>query len=487
MRLMSVLLLAVLGVAPGLHGAPSAVPNDAAAITHALNRLAFGARPGDVKRVKEIGLARWIDQQLQPATVANDALTGRLARFKTLNLDPTTIARDYFLPARQERRARQQAASSAAAPVEMTPSPAPPAGGANRAMSDAVRQERRIFAELAEAKLVRAVYSERQLEEVLVDFWFNHFNVFARKGQTEIYVGAYEREAIRPNILGKFRTLLGATAKSPAMLFYLDNVQSVAPQGRLAMNAQRPRGLNENYARELLELHTLGVDGGYTQDDIVNVARAFTGWTIGRPAEAGFRFAQNLHDRDPKVVLGQTLNARGVDDGERVLDLLARHPSTARHIAFKLAQRFVSDVPPPALIDRAAETFRRTDGDLHEVLRTIVTSAEFFAPAARLAKVKTPFEFVTSALRAGKAEIQSGQAVLRALAEMGMPLYLCQPPTGYDETAATWVSSGALVSRINFAVALSRGEVRGVQLASTNTRREAGDPLQFGAAEFQRQ
>ncbi len=357
-------------------------------------------------------------------------------------------------------------------------------------MTDAAREQRRVFNEMAEAKVLRAVYSERQLEEVLVDFWFNHFNVFARKGQTEIYVGEYEREVIRPRVLGKFRDLLGATAKSPAMLVYLDNWQSAVPNARLPIDRpQRPRGLNENYARELLELHTLGVDGGYTQEDVVNVARAFTGWTVGRPDQSGFRFAPPMHDRGTKKVLGHTIKSGGgIEDGEQVLDILARHPSTARHIALKLAQRFVSDTPPATLVDRAARTFQSSGGDLREVVRLIVTSPEFFDPSVRMAKVKTPFEFVASALRAGEAEIQSSLGVIRALADMGMPLYLCQPPTGYADTADAWVSSGALVSRINFAVALSRGEVRGVQLAKARPEVDGtGAALQLGSAEFQRQ
>ena len=238
------------------------------------------------------------------------------------------------------------------------------------------------------------------------------------------------------------------------------------------------RGLNENYARELLELHTLGVDGGYTQQDVVEVARAFTGWTIGRPGEQGFRFAPAIHDRGVKKVLGQTIPAGGgIEDGERVLDIVARHPATAKHIAFKLAQRFVSDTPPPALVDRAAATFTRTDGDLRAVVRAIVTSPEFFAPESYRAKVKTPLEFVVSALRATGADLEAATPIVRALAGLGMPLYLCQPPTGYDETAATWVSSGALVNRLNFAVAMSSGELRGVRLPLLGTPSEARERI----------
>lgn len=476
MRLVPVLLLAALAATASLDGAADAVPTDREAIAHALNRLAFGPRPGDLARVSETGLARWIEQQLHPAGIPDRRVEQRLAALDTMAFDSTTLAREVFLPARQARRAAQRAATPDAG-ESMTPATRPiPVG-------DAIRNERRVFVELGEAKLLRAVYSERQLEEVLVDFWFNHFNVFARKAHTGIYIGEYEREAIRPHVLGRFRTLLGATAKSPAMLVYLDNWQSAAP-GTPARGQRAPRGLNENYARELLELHTLGVDGGYTQDDIVNIARAFTGWTVGRPGEAGFRFAPFMHDRHAKTVLGHAIPAGGgIDDGETVLDMLARHPSTARHVAFKLAQRFVSDTPPEALVARAAEAFRRSDGNLREVVRVVVTSPEFFAPEHRLAKVKTPFELVASALRAADAEIRSSPALLRALADMGMPLYLCQPPTGYDETAAAWVSSGALVSRINFAVELSAGRLRGVDVPPTL----GGEALALGSADFQKQ
>jgi uncharacterized protein (DUF1800 family) len=446
------------------------VPTDDRAIAHALNRLAFGGRPGDVARIKKMGLARWIDQRLDPARIADPDIETRLARLTTLSLDTETLAQD-FRAMRQERQRRQREAGQNAVPPEP------------RAMTPEMQRPRQVFAEMAEAKLLRAVYSERQLEEVLVDFWFNHFNVFARKGRTEIYIGEYEREAIRPRVLGSFRDLLGATAKSPAMLFYLDNWMSADPEaaGRIEANrrrfrarGQRPpdqrppmrmRGLNENYARELLELHTLGVDGGYTQQDVVAVARAFTGWTIGEPGSGGFRFAAAMHDRGEKKVLGQTIPAGGgIEDGERVLDLLSNHPSTARHIAFKLAQRLVSDTPPSSVVDRAAAAFQRTKGDLRAVVRTLVTSPEFFAADTYRAKVKTPFEFVTSTLRATDADVQSAMGVVRALQGLGMPLYLCQPPTGYEETAETWVSSGALVNRMNFALAVAGGQLRGIQI-----------------------
>jgi uncharacterized protein (DUF1800 family) len=406
----------------GLHAA--SVPTGADAVRHALNRLSFGPRPGDVERVRQMGLATWIERQLDPRSLDDSALAARLPAPPELN---------------------------AGSPQEMR------------------REARRSIVTLAQARLIRATYSERQLEELLVDFWFNHFNVFAGKGRTAIYLADYERDAIRPHVFGRFRDMLGATARHPAMLFYLDNWTSVDPETaqRVPQGANgqgRRRGLNENYARELLELHTLGVDNGYTQQDVVEVARAFTGWTIAperqnqpRRARAvadenGFLFTPALHDRRVKTVLGRTLAAnRGIEDGEQVLDLVAAHPSTARHIAIKLARRFVSDDPPASLVDRAAARFTATGGDLREVVRTIVTSDEFFAESARNVKVKTPLDFVVGAVRASGSSTANPVAMQRALQQLGMPLYLCQPPTGYDDSADAWVAPAALVTRINLA------------------------------------
>jgi uncharacterized protein (DUF1800 family) len=453
-RLIVALAAAALAAGVTIHAA--GVPNTPDAVEHALNRLAYGPRPGDVDRVRAMGLGTWIDQQLHPDKIDDSALSARL-------------------PAQ------------------------PPKPDRFDDQKDGRRWGRESVQALAAAKMTRAVSSERQLEEVLADFWFNHFNVFAGKGRTSMWVAEYERTAIRPHVLGKFRDLLGATAKSPAMLFYLDNWLSADPEAAEQLQRQqrqrrparqgvalappdgqpappsqaqqRRRGLNENYGRELLELHTLGVDGGYTQKDIVEVARAFTGWTIapaqaqaqnarvaralkanGAVQEGEFRFAPMLHDRGPKTVLGHTIKAGGgIDDGEQVLDIVARHPATAHHIAYQLAQRFVSDDPPAALVDRAAKKFLSTDGDLREVVRTIITSDEFFAKSARGAKVKTPLEFLASAVRATGRDIPNPQPLLRALMQMGMPPYMCQPPTGYDDTADAWVSAGALVSRMNIA------------------------------------
>ena len=476
--------LACVAAAALLAAGPTATaPGDAdpERIVHALDRLAYGPRPGDVARVAATGVSRWIDQQLHPERIDDRAVDARIARLETVGLDSAVLARDYFGPAIRERRERQRQAGerpSAAGAARTADSvgtpatsfePAAPGGAA----SEAQRKAARVLLELSEQRLLRAVASERQLQEVLVDFWFNHFNVHAGKGQTRLYVTEYEREAIRPHVLGKFRALLEATAQSPAMLIYLDNWLNADPK---AGEARRARGLNENYAREVMELHTLGVDGGYTQQDIVAVARAFTGWTIDAPRDgSGFRFVPALHDSGDKVVLGHRIAAGGgIEDGRQVLDLLAAHPSTARFIATKLARRFVSDDPPAALIDRAARRFAGTGGDLREVVRTIVTSPEFFAPAARRAKVKTPLEFVASAVRATGAATDTALPLARALRDLGMPLYQCQPPTGYDEAGDAWVSAGALVARMNFALDLADGSLRGIRLPPALTTADAG-------------
>ena len=435
------------------------IPGDRAAVEHALNRLTFGPKPGQVDEVQRQGLARWIDQQLNPSLIDDSTVQSRLVPLP----DPPAVDRRAARNLSEQERMEMQ-----------------------RRTRQASRQS---VQALAAQKITRAVYSDRQLEEVLVDFWFNHFNVFAGKGRTSAYLPDYEREAIRPHIWGSFRELLGATAESPAMLFYLDNWLSADPkaaeqlqninnrrrarlggagnrvgnvppqqQQQPPQQQQGPRrnGLNENYARELMELHTLGVDGGYTQQDIIEVARAFTGWTLADPQEGAFRFAPQLHDRGEKKVLGYTIRAGGGrEDGERVLDIVAEHPSTAKHIATKLVRRFVSDEPPPALVNKVAETFTRTKGNLREVVRTLVTSPEFYAVEYRGVKVKTPLEFVVSGVRATDREVREPRQLLQALQQLGMGPYQCQPPTGYDDTAETWVSAGALVTRMNIAQQLA--------------------------------
>ncbi len=455
------LVTGLLGCAGVMAAGAPAIPDDDCAAAHVLSRLAYGARAGDVRAVRRMGVAAWIERQLHPERIDDAALDARLAPLATLALDSATIAREYGRPAVHERRQRQRAKADASGAMA-TPASDLPGDDTRPALSPAQQKNREVLAELADAKILRAVYSERQLEAVLVDVWFNHFNVFAGKGPTRNYVTEYERDVIRPHVLGRFRALLGATARSPAMLFYLDNWQNGA------------RGVNENYARELLELHTVGVDGGYTQQDIVAVARAFTGWTMQPRQGSGFRFVTAWHDAGAKTVLGHAIPAGGgIDDGERVLDLLAAHPATARVVATTLAQRFVSDTPPTALVERAAARFLATQGDLREVVRVIVTSPEFFAPGAAQSKLKTPFEFVASALRAAGADVRNARPLARTLRELGMPLYLCQPPTGYDDDAEAWSSAGALVSRVNVALALAGNGVPGSRLPHDAATRAA--------------
>jgi uncharacterized protein (DUF1800 family) len=349
---------------------------------------------------------------------------------------------------------------------------------------EAMIQPQAVLGELAEAKLLRAVYSNRQLDEVMTDFWFNHFNVFIGKGPDRYMVSAYERDVIRPHALGKFKDILAATTKSPAMLFYLDNWQSVGPNSELALYGpgrfagrrgrfprprpqakNRPSGLNENYAREIMELHTLGVDGGYTQKDVTELAKVLTGWTIEKPQlGGGFKFNERAHELGNKYVLGRKIGEHGEKEGEEMLDVLAHHPSTAKFISRKLAMRFVSDNPPQSLVDRMADTFLEKDGDIREVLRTMFHSPEFWAADAYRAKMKTPFEFVASAARASGADIQNALPLVGTLNRMGMPLYAMQPPTGYSMKAEAWVNSSALLNRMNFALQLASGKLPGTSL-----------------------
>ncbi len=347
-----------------------------------------------------------------------------------------------------------------------------------------------VLSELVQAKLLRAIYSDRQLEQVMTDFWFNHFNVFVGKGPERVLITNYEQEVIRPHALGKFEDLLVATAKSPAMLFYLDNWMSVGPNSMRALgipahpagpygpygrprrfpqqpnpNAKRKQasGLNENYGRELLELHTLSVNGGYSQRDVTEVAKVFTGWTIEKPYEGmGFKFDPRMHEPGPKIVLGHKIKPKGEDEGREVLHMLATSPQTAHFISLKLAERFVSDDPPPALVDRMAKTFEKKKGDIREVLATMFQSPEFWAADTYRAKVKTPLEFVASAVRATGADVDDAFPLARQIGNLGMPLYSAQPPTGYSMKADVWVSSSALLGRMNFALGLTGGKVRGV-------------------------
>ncbi len=556
---------------------------------HALNRLTFGPRPGDVDRVMAMGVDKWIDQQLHPEKIDDSALQARLEPLRTLRMDARQLSEAFPPPQvikqvadgkrgmpsdkveraiyesqlekydekkekkaakaepvngddqgtmtdeqRAQRRqarmyARQQLDSLLALPspdkrmqaiLAMTPeqrqelsrSLAPE--DRDQLMNSLTPQQREqlmamnnpqqvVTTELMQAKILRAAYSERQLDEVMTDFWFNHFNVFIGKGADRYLVGEYERDVIRPHALGKFQDLLMATAKSPAMMFYLDNWQSVGSRSEVGQGApprarnngrmvryrgpfgmpvpqqrpqQRPqqqangkkqqRGLNENYARELMELHTLGVDGGYTQKDVTELTRVFTGWTIREPRRgADFEFNERMHEPGTKFVLGHKIKEHGEDEGKEMLKILAHHPSTAHFVSKKLAMRFVSDNPPDALVNRMAETFLKTDGDIRQVLRTMFQSEQFWAPEAYRAKVKTPLEFVVSSVRASGADVGNAMPLVQTLNQMGMPLYGAQPPTGYSMKADAWVNSSALLNRMNFALRFTSGRMPGVAFA----------------------
>ena len=539
-------------VTQSLKGLPPSDLTEDEAIVHALNRLGYGPRPDDLETVKQMGLAKWIDRQLHPESIDDSALQARLSRFPTLGMSSQTLLDKFPRPQvaakregvtpqqyRQEQQSKVQAARQAADGQEPTPAGnsdaqsndnSAPAGnngsapsvspqnmtpdelaeillpgaknaakgGGNQLLNfEQIITPQRITAELAMAKMDRAVYSEKQLYEQMVDFWFNHFNVFAGKGVDRWLLTSYERDAIRPHAMGKFRDLLEATAKSPAMLFYLDNWQSVDPKAWARLEQQRAmrqayrarfggpfgmppvpppganpnqgkkqeRGLNENYGRELMELHTLGVDGGYSQQDVIEVARAFTGWSIRQPQrDPEFFFDEQLHDSNPKMVLGHKINSGGMRDGEEVLDLLARDAHTARHLSLEIARHFVSDNPPDALVDRMAQTYESTDGDIRAVLHTMIYSPEFWSRESYRAKIKTPFELVASAARAVGAEISVPLTLVQWTGRIGEPLYQCQPPTGYADKADAWVNTGALLNRLNYSLALT-----GNRLAAVHT------------------
>jgi uncharacterized protein (DUF1800 family) len=542
---------------PSLKGLPITDLTADEAIEHALNRLAYGPRPGDVQRIKQLGLAKWIDQQLNPNSIDDRALQARLENYPTLTMSAARLEADYPQPKQAQKQAAKAEAKAqngqttradaAAATIakdsqsnpgrsavpatnaddnaQGTPAPqslstksnpnAPspmkdhpeaanvatgggggkrnPLSGADpnavpKAIADDSKKPQRVLEELAMAKVTRAIYSERQLQQVLDDFWFNHFNVFAGKGEDRYYLTSYERDVIQPHVLGKFKDLVTATAESPAMLFYLDNFLSADPRAAARQAAQRAarqqmrygrfggpppnqqaqnkkkqdRGLNENYGRELMELHTLGVDGGYTQKDVTEVARCFTGWTIDKPREnPTFKFDDKLHDPDPKMVLGKKIHAGGKKDGEEVIDLLAHHPSTAKFISTELARRFVSDTPPPALVSRMAQTFLSDDGDIRAVMHTMIYSPEFWSRETYRAKIKTPYELVISAVRTLGTDVDTPMPLVQWVSRIGEPLYQCQPPTGYSDKAETWVNTGALLNRLNFSLTLAGNKIRG--------------------------
>src|SRR5215469_16467966 len=542
---------------------------------HAISRLTFGPRPGEVQHVLATGVDKWIDQQLHPEKINDSALDARLASFRTLRMSTREIVENFPpeavikaveegkqpLPSDPLRRAvyqderdrlqeqeqRKQDAnlstneetgnyvkSSDSAGVERREETRDYDSGAEQlpklppeqrvkeilAMSprrrralassfkgarssdfldgmtaqqrEAVRAldnpQKVVVNELLESKILRSTYSERQLQEVMTDFWFNHFNVFIGKGADRYLLTSYERDVIRPHALGRFEDLLVATAQSPAMLFYLDNWLSVGPNSDVAngvpKNSERQwrrryrrhsvsvkqakgrrSGLNENYGRELMELHTLGVNGGYTQKDVTEVARVFTGWTLKEPSQGGgFVFDPRMHEPGDKIVLGHRIKPGGEKEGLIVLHMIAHHPSTARFLCTQLAMRFVSDDPPPAIVERMTKTYQKKDGDIREVLKTMLHSPEFWSSAAYHAKLKTPLEFVISSLRTTTADITDAMPIAHQLQNLGMPLYGTEPPTGYSMKAEAWANSSALLGRMNFALALTADRLKGIQV-----------------------
>ena len=438
---------------------------DQAAALHVLNRLAFGPTPGDLDRVAQMGVPAWIAEQLHPERLALPSfLADQLSTLRT----PTETQRQMVQQYRDMAKAAKEAKQAETASPDGS-KPATEEGAERR------RQAAAITVEAGEERLLQALSSPRQLQEVLVDFWFNHFNVFQGKGLVRVLVESYEREAIRPHVLGRFRTMLGATAKHPAMLFYLDNWLSVAPGYQPRRGAAKASGLNENYAREVMELHTLGVDGGYTQQDVTELARILTGWTLVQQeprrrrvvdgmddtahghGDSIFAFDPARHDDGTKTWLGRSVPPNGQLEGEFALDVLARHPATAKHIAFKLARRFVADEPAQALVDRLARRFIDTDGDLRAMMQTLADSPEFRDP--RPLKFKTPYQYVMSSVRATGIPTTNIKPLMAVLTQLGQPLYGCQTPDGWHDTEADWLNPNAITQRVNFATALASGKL----------------------------
>src|SRR5471032_1967933 len=433
-----IVVAAVAASAASVMAAEPLTPEQASA--HVLNRIGYGPKPGDIERVTQMGVQRYIDMQLNAGAPLPPALSARLASLDAVQ-QPAGVVMRRFLEVRAMEKDESDGDKAK-----------------RREVVTAIAQQ------TAEARIARAVDSPNQLEEVMVDFWFNYFNVFAGKGVDRALIASYERDAIRPYALGNFRDLLGATAHHPAMLYYLDNWVSTAngyiPRGK-KQGGQKAKssGLNENYARELMELHTMGVDSGYTQKDVTELARMLTGWTYDNrelvARNRTFAFDAARHDRDDKLWLGRRIKAGGQEEGEYALDVLAMLPATAHHLSFQLAQYFVQDQPPPALVDRMAKSYIDSKGDIRSVLRTLFASAEFMAPEAVGAKFKTPYQYVISAARASDTAPSEIKQTLGVLTRLGMPLYGCQTPDGYKNTQDAWLNPDALSRRIAFATALS--------------------------------
>lgn len=518
---------------PAVNAAPIRAWNEplsgAPAALHVLNRLAFGPRPGDVEEVQRIGVRAYIEAQLRPDAIDDSALEAKVASLDLLRASSQRLWLAYVGDRGKLRRFGMMQAKGRFMPTDAAPGNAAPgdalAGGAGKKQARELNaREKRILADfqaaglapgvstqtagqLVEDKLVRALESKRQLQEGLADFWSNHFNIDLRKNADRTLKVLDDREAIRPHLFGSFRELLGASAHSPAMLVYLDNARS----SRMTARGGKTRGgLNENYGRELMELHTLGVDGGYTQSDVTEVARCFTGWGL-EPQSGRFQFHPRLHDDGEKTVLGHHIAlGGGQSDGERVLDILAGSPATAHFLARELCQRFVADQPPPALVERVAQTFLQTKGDLPSVYRAVLLSPEFLSKGAYRSKIKSPFELAVSAVRAlggnlsvpdarnpaengrllrigaassannnggAKARQNARTPLAVRIADLGQPIFSCLPPTGWSEDSRAWVSAGAIVGRLNFALALTGGQIGDVRLSSDTFRPAPLDAL----------
>lgn len=479
---------------------------------HLLNRITYGPRSGDTERVMKMGLTKYIDEQLHPERISDKVVEEKLKSIESIHMSNAEIAKLYPPPNVIKKEIKKNQGEAEMSSTNDDKGDIAPDKNDKKEYRKEVKElfdekgykrQGELIRDLQQAKIIRATYSERQLQEVMTDFWFNHFNVFMNKGADRMLTTSYERDTIRTNVFGKFETLLLAVAESPAMLYYLDNSMSVSPnfdmqrinKRRAGINPEqmekiKKRGINENYARELMELHTMGVDGGYTQKDIQEVARCFTGWTIRKPRDGGeFTFAPRLHDQGDKIVLGQKISSgNGMDgkkDGEAVIKMLARHPSTIKFITTKIARKFVSDTPPPSLIEKMSKTYVKSDGDIREVLLTLFNSTEFWAADSYKSKVKSPFEMTISATRSLGADTNGGPAFHQYIAQMGEPLFLAQPPTGYAEHSEHWVNTGGLLTRMNFAIALCNNKIPGTSVDTTKITKNTA--LNLGSPEFQKQ
>ncbi len=450
---------------------PAQSSSDDDKVLHVINRLTFGPAPGDIQRVKAIGIKAFIDQQLNPGTIPESPTVQAAVASSTSPKESIAELMRQVRGLQQQKKENKEARNAAIQAAKDQGDDAVDKAAAIKKMNMLGKFYKQMNDEYVTRRLTRDVESTRQLEQVMTEFWFNHFNVCITKGLDHVLVGPYEDQAIRPFALGKFRDLLGATCHHPAMLFYLDNWQNTAPQSAGAKG--RFTGLNENYARELMELHTLGVDGGYTQKDVTELARVLTGLGMKNPAQAnrqnaepvgpyGAFFAQNRHDFGEKVVLGRKFNGTGEQEIEEALDMLAKHPSTAHHISYQLAQYFVSDNPPASLVDKMAARFTSSDGDIKAVLREMFNSGEFWDPKYQNAKYKTPLRYAVSIVRATDAHPANYNVIAQFMRLQGEPIYGCLTPDGYKNTRDAWLNPDGFLNRLNFATVVGSGNARGL-------------------------